>query len=157
MLAKVLDVLGEPINYQVLLECSTDIDALVVRYLACVARQQQCEDWAEQLADLVESEAKMPTQYKGRDRTAWASVELFRRHGLSDPTATSLIKTFEHDKSHFDKLVASLYPPAGKTHFGTGGPAALPGEQSLRTSPSACPETGDRARRHCLCRPRCPL
>ena len=121
VLAKVLDVLGEPINYQVLLECSTDIDALVVRYLACVARQQQRDDWSEQLAELVDSEAKMPTQYKGRDRTAWASVELFRRHGLSDPTATSLIKTFEHDKSHFDKLVASLYPLLEKL---TSGPVA---------------------------------
>jgi conjugative coupling factor TraD (TOL family) len=121
VLAKVLDVLGEPINYQVLLECSTDIDALVVRYLACVARQQQHDDWSEQLVALVESEAKMPTQYKGRDRTAWASVELFRHHGLSDPTATSLIKTFEHDKSHFDKLVASLYPLLEKL---TSGPVA---------------------------------
>ena len=32
MLAKVLDVLGEPINYQVLLEVQYDIDAPVVRY-----------------------------------------------------------------------------------------------------------------------------
>jgi len=131
VLAKVLDVLGEPINYQVLLECSTDIDALVVRYLACVARQHQFEDWSEQLADLVASEAKMPVQYKGRDRTAWASVELFRRNGFNDPTATSLIKTFEHDKSHFDKLVASLYPLLEKL---TSGPVA----QLL--SPESSPE-----------------
>ena len=121
VLAKVLDVLGEPINYQVLLECSSDIDALVVRYLACVARQQQLEEWTEQRTDLVNSEARMPAQYKGRDRAAWASVELFRRNGLSDPTATSLIKTFEHDKSHFDKLVASLYPLLEKL---TSGPVA---------------------------------
>tara|TARA_R100001039_G_scaffold35590_1_gene30881 strand:- start:1041 stop:3083 length:2043 start_codon:yes stop_codon:yes gene_type:complete len=131
VLAKVLDVLGEPINYQVLLECSTDIDALVVRYLACVARQHQFQDWSEQLADLVASEAKMPVQYKGRDRTAWASVELFRRNGFNDPTATSLIKTFEHDKSHFDKLVASLYPLLEKL---TSGPVA----QLL--SPESSPE-----------------
>jgi len=121
VLAKVLDILGEPINYQVLLECSTDIDALVVRYLACIAAQKAVTDWNEQVAALIDSEAKMPAQYKGRDRSAWASVEVFRRNGLSDPTATSLIKTFEHDKSHFDKLVASLYPLLEKL---TSGPVA---------------------------------
>lgn len=121
VLAKVLDVLGEPINYQVLLACSTDIDALVVRYLACVARAQHGQDWADQVRELVQSETRMPAQYKGRDRAAWASVELFRRHGLIDATANSLIKTFEHDKSHFDKLVASLYPLLEKL---TSGPVA---------------------------------
>jgi len=121
VLAKALEVLGEPINYQVLLDCASDIDTLVVRYLACLAHRRGIEDWGEALTELVDSEAKMPAQYRGRNRTAWASVELFRRRGLSDPTATSLIKTIEHDKSHFDKLVASLFPLLEKL---TSGPVA---------------------------------
>ncbi len=121
VLAKALQVLGEPINYQVLLDYGSDIDTLVVRYLASVAAQQEIRDWDEEVTALVDSETRMPTQYRGRDRAAWASVELYRRLGLSDSTATSLIKTFDHDKSHFDKLVASLFPLLEKL---TSGPVA---------------------------------
>jgi conjugative coupling factor TraD (SXT/TOL subfamily) len=121
VLAKALEVLGEPINYQVLLDYASDIDTLVVRYLACVASRAGVAEWGDALAELVAGDTKIPAQYRGRDRTAWASVELYRRLGLADPTATSLIKTIEHDKSHFDKLVASLFPLLEKL---TSGPVA---------------------------------
>lgn len=131
VIAKALDELGDPINYQNLLAMGSNIDGLLIRYLTHVAEAQGLDQWSEQVAQLVESEARMPAQFKGRDRQAWACVEIYRNVALNDQTAMSLIKTFEHDKSHFDKLVASLFPLLEKL---TSGPAArLLSPESIRS------------------------
>lgn len=121
VLSKALDDMGEPINYSKLLEHSSNIDDLVVRYLAHLAVECGLESWGETVDEYENSDRTMPYIYKGRDRRAWASVEVFKEAGLQSQTALSLIKTFEHDKAHFDKLVASLFPLLEKL---TSGPAA---------------------------------
>ncbi len=121
VIAKALDDMAEPINYQNLLDSGSDIDGLLTRYLSYVAAESDLDGWAKEVETLVLSDARLPPQLKGRDRTAWASVECYRENALDSQTANSLIKTFEHDKSHFDKLVASLFPLLEKL---TSGPAA---------------------------------
>jgi conjugative coupling factor TraD (TOL family) len=121
VIAKALDDMSEPINYQNLLDSGSDIDGLLTRYLAYVAAEAGLEGWTRRVEAIVLSDAKLPPQLKGRDRAAWASVECYREQALESQTANSLIKTFEHDKSHFDKLVASLFPLLEKL---TSGPAA---------------------------------
>ena len=121
VIAKALDDMSEPINYQNLLDSGSDIDALLTRYLSHVAVEAGFDAWEERVDAIVESDARLPPQMKGRDRRAWASLEHFRASQLESQTANSLIKTFEHDKSHFDKLVASLFPLLEKL---TSGPAA---------------------------------
>jgi len=121
VIAKALDDMSAPISYQHLLDAGSDIDQLLTRYLAHVAQAVGLDDWAARVDALEHSETRLPPQFRGRDRRAWASVECFRAAGLDSQTANSLIKTFEHDKSHFDKLVASLFPLLEKL---TSGPAA---------------------------------
>ncbi|MFV0278922.1 MAG: type IV conjugative transfer system coupling protein TraD, partial [Parahaliea sp.] len=121
VIAKALEAIGEPINYQNLLAYGADIDDLLVRYLDHVAHRQGLASWDSDTRALAHSDTRMPAQYRGRKRGAWASVEVYRKTGLNDGTASSLIKTFEHDKTHFDKLVASLFPLLEKL---TSGPAA---------------------------------
>jgi len=121
VIAKALDDMSEPISYQNLLDSGSDIDGLLTRYLAYVAAEAGLERWEQRVDAIVLSDVKLPPQLKGRDRAAWASVECYRENELESQTANSLIKTFEHDKSHFDKLVASLFPLLEKL---TSGPAA---------------------------------
>tara|TARA_R110001592_G_scaffold254129_3_gene517460 strand:+ start:6141 stop:8186 length:2046 start_codon:yes stop_codon:yes gene_type:complete len=121
VIAKALDDLSEPISYQNLLDAGSDIDQLLTRYLAHVANARGLENWEAQVTALVNSDTRMPAQLKGRDRRAWASLVCYRKTQMESQTANSLIKTFEHDKSHFDKLVASLFPLLEKL---TSGPAA---------------------------------
>lgn len=133
VIAKALDDMGAPINYQNLLDMGSDIDQLLTQYLSHVAKEAALEHWEERVDRLEGSDAKLPAQFRGRDRRAWASVECYRAAGLDSHTANSLIKTFEHDKSHFDKLVASLFPLLEKL---TSGPAAT------LLSPSAQAQSG---------------
>jgi conjugative coupling factor TraD (TOL family) len=121
VIAKALDDMSEPINYQKLLDSGSDIDGLLTRYLSHVAAEAGRDRWEDAVDEIVDGDTKLPPQLKGRDRRAWASVECFRDAQLDSQTANSLIKTFEHDKSHFDKLVASLFPLLEKL---TSGPAA---------------------------------
>ena len=126
VIAKALDDMGEDISYQKLLDAGSDVDRLLTRYLASIATDYGVEDWPGEVTALVESELKMPPQLKGRNREAWASVECYLAHGFSNQTAASLIKTFEHDKSHFDKLVASLFPLLEKLTSGPAGKLLSP-------------------------------
>ncbi|MFV0476967.1 MAG: type IV conjugative transfer system coupling protein TraD [Parahaliea sp.] len=121
VIARALEAIGEAINYENLLNYGADIDELLVRYLHHFAREQNLDDWEADLAELENSALKMPPQYRGRKRSAWAAMEAYRRLGVSDGAAIALIKVFEHDKTHFDKLVASLFPLLEKL---TSGPAA---------------------------------
>jgi conjugative coupling factor TraD (TOL family) len=121
VIAKACEALEVDLTYKTLLEKGSDIDGLLTDYIRHVLAISGSEQWDDAITALVASEAKMPPQLKGRDREAWACTEIFRESGIEDGTALSLIKTFEHDKSHFDKLVASLFPLLEKL---TSGPAA---------------------------------
>ncbi|MEO0436599.1 MAG: type IV conjugative transfer system coupling protein TraD [Pseudomonadota bacterium] len=110
VIAKAFDDMGEEISYRRLLDAGSDIDSLVLRYLNFTAAQAGWDDWDSKVAELASSDKRMPSNLAGRNREAWAAADVYKRGTLVSPTANSLIKTFEHDKSHFDKLVASLFP-----------------------------------------------
>lgn len=110
VIAKACDSLDISPNYKILLEKGGDIDRLLSDYIRHVLAVNGYEGAADAIDALVGSEEKMPPQLKGRDRDAWACSVVFRDSEINDSTAHSLIKTFEHDKTHFDKLVASLFP-----------------------------------------------
>lgn len=121
VIAKACEALHITTSYKILLEKGSDIDRLLIDYLRHVLNDAGIDEWETAIADRLQSDEKMPPQLRGRDREAWACAEVFRDNGIDDGTALSLIKTFEHDKSHFDKLVASLFPLLEKL---TSGPAA---------------------------------
>lgn len=128
VIAKALDEMGEPINYDVILSSAADIDSVLQKYLAYLARTAGIDDWEVQVDALASSDAKAPQQYRTRSRTAWASLSLYRASGIENQTAESLAKTFEHDKSHFDKLVASLFPLLEKLTSGAVGRLLSPND-----------------------------
>ncbi len=119
-ISKALEKLNEPINYENLLLYGSDVDELLVRYLSSVM-DAKVGGWREGFEKDLNSNQAMPVQYRGRKRAAWAAVEAYRASGLDDTTATSLLKAFEHDKQHFDKLVASLFPLLEKLTSGQAG------------------------------------
>lgn len=121
VIAKACEALQITTSYKVLLEKGSDIDRLLIDYLRYVLKNAGVDEWEAAITDRLHGDEKMPPQLRGRDREAWACAEVFRASGIDDGTALSLIKTFEHDKSHFDKLVASLFPLLEKL---TSGPAA---------------------------------
>lgn len=126
VIAKALDVLSIRMSYETLLEWSADVDRLLVEYVSHIFHKASLENWQSMVDSYEDSTVHMPTHLKGRDRKAWAFAETFKKLGLEDTTARSLIKTFEHDKSHFDKLVASLFPLLEKLTTGEIAPLLSP-------------------------------
>lgn len=118
-IAKAVDALGYKMTYKILLRYSTDIDALIIEYISWVFKQKDLDAWEEKVTSMIEGAAKLPQHLKGRSREAWVMTEVFKDAHINDATAQSLIKTFENDKTHFDKLVASLYPLLEKLTSGS--------------------------------------
>lgn len=119
VIAKAFDDMGEEISYRRLLDAGSDIDSLVLRYLDFTAAKAGWDQWAVEVEGLAASDTRMPSNLAGRNRRAWAATEVYKRSTRVSHTADSLIKTFEHDKSHFDKLVASLFPLLEKLTSGS--------------------------------------
>lgn len=128
VIAKALDALSIPMTYETLLEWSADIDRLLVKYLANLFDRDGLEDWADTVEKIEASGMDMPMNLSGRDRNAWAHAEVFKQSAMDDTTGSSLVKTFEHDKSHFDKLVASLFPLLEKLTTGRAADLLSPAE-----------------------------
>ncbi|CAB5124189.1 Type IV secretory pathway, VirD4 components [Olavius algarvensis associated proteobacterium Delta 3] len=124
VVAKALDALGVRMSYEAVLEGGADIDALTKRYLEHVFKKHGL-DPAKVISEMkaeIEASGVKPDM-RGRDEAVFLYCEYFKKtDALVDKTAASLIKTSEHDKSHFDKLVASLFPLLEKL---TTGKAAL--------------------------------
>lgn len=131
VMAKALTSLGQRVSYDALLKYGADMDPLLSEYLAFLmdqpAIQAQLEtrnvfDWRQAVKNIVENpDIKADRTQSSRDRTAWATAKVYKEAGLSEPVADALIKTFEYEKSFYDKLVASLFPLLEKL---TSGPAA---------------------------------
>lgn len=120
--------LGKRLSYEFYLKYGADIDPLLSEYLSNIFTRNQSKHphWRKHLKDIVESERKPDKSMSGRDRTAWAAVELYKHYGLFDDVAHALIKTFEYEKSFYDKLVASLFPLLEKLCSGATGKLLSP-------------------------------
>lgn len=130
VMSKALTSLGKTITYDNLLHYGADIDPLLYEYLAFVfdlpsnemqLRHAGIQQWRKAVDALAESDAKQDRAQQSRDRKAWAAAQIFKQAQLKDPVAEALIKTFEYEKSFYDKLVASLFPLLEKL---TSGPTA---------------------------------
>lgn len=131
VISKAITALGKPISYETLLAYGSDIDPLLLEYLSFVFAQPQsenalhragCSDWNKAIKAIAESDRKPSDKAQAsRDRKTWAAVEIYKEAKIVDPVAHALIKTFEYEKTFYDKLVASLFPLLEKL---TSGPTA---------------------------------
>lgn len=130
VMSKALTSLGKTITYENLLHYGADIDPLLYEYLQFVfelpssemqLRRAGVQNWKKAVDGIVASDQKQDRTQASRDRKAWAAAQVFKDSGLADPVAQALVKTFEYEKSFYDKLVASLFPLLEKL---TSGPVS---------------------------------
>ena len=128
VIAKAATALGRSLEYMTLLEYGSDIDPLLYDYLCYLFQREQLPNWQAQIKAIVDDvdSHKMGREAQGRDRTAWAAVQVFKHSPLTDLVAHSLVKTFEYDKTFYDKLVASLFPLLEKLTSGQVGELLSP-------------------------------
>ena len=127
VIAKAATALGKPVSYESLLEYGSDIEPLLEEYLKYIFASRDVRDWRRRLNEIVQSAEKMGRNAEGRSREAWACVQLFKKERISDDiVGFSLVKTFEYDKSFYDRLVASLFPLLEKLTSGEVGALLSP-------------------------------
>ena len=115
VIAKAANALGRRIDYDMIMMYGQDIEPLLIDYLEFVLTQKiGNEDWQKPVRavkDLYDAgDLKAPRQMKDRSNRAHALIKYAKDLDVVDPVAAALLKTFEYDKSYFDKLVASLLP-----------------------------------------------
>ena len=112
VITKACTALGKRLSFESYLEYGADLDPLLTEYLISVFSSEKNPStiWESQLEAIIESDRKPDRTMAARDRKAWACVVLYKELGLFDEVAHALIKTFEYEKSFYDKLVASLFP-----------------------------------------------
>ncbi len=134
VMSKALMSIGKTITYENLLRYGGDIDPLLSEYLAFILDQPASEkplvmagihNW-RQTADQLREIIKPDKTQASRDKYALALVQIYKQVNLTDPTAGALIKTFEYEKSFYDKLVASLFPLLEKLTSGPAGELLSP-------------------------------
>lgn len=120
--------LGKRLTYDFYLQYGADIDPLLSEYLERVfsLNEQQYPNWRRDIEQLLKSERKPDKSMQGRDRKAWAAVLVYKDYGIFDEVAHALVKTFEYEKSFYDKLVASLFPLLEKLTSGETGKLLSP-------------------------------
>lgn len=134
VMSKALVTIGKTISYKNLLEYGADIDPLLSEYLEFVFDQSAnterlrlagAQDWRKTV-DQIMAILKPDKNQMSRDRRALAMAEIYKKANLNDPVAGALIKTFEYEKSFYDKLVASLFPLLEKLTSGPAGDLLSP-------------------------------
>jgi conjugative coupling factor TraD (TOL family) len=128
IISRALNSLGTTITYDALLRYGSDLDPLLFDYLSYLfdkpeyqneLRRAGAADWRRAVTSIVESDLKQDKATASRDRRAWAAAQIFKQSGINDAVAIALIKTFEYEKSFYDKLVASLFPLLEKLTAGS--------------------------------------
>ena len=115
VIAKAANALGRRIDYDMIMMYGQDIEPLLIDYLEFILTQKiGNDDWQAHVQTVermyVEGDLKAPRQMKDRSNRAHALIKYAKDMDAIDPVAAALLKTFEYDKSYFDKLVASLLP-----------------------------------------------
>ena len=116
MIAKAANALGRRIDYEMIMMYGQDIEPLLIDYLEFMLTEKiGNEDWKKPVDTIRsmfdEGELKKPRQMQDRSNRAHALIKYAKQMNVTDdPVASALLKTFEYDKSYFDKLVASLLP-----------------------------------------------
>lgn len=140
VMSKALTALGKTITYDNLLRYGADIDPLLYEYLEFIfelpsselqLRHAGVQNWRKVLDSIINSEQKQDRAQASRDRKAWAATQIFKAANLLDPVAQALVKTFEYEKSFYDKLVASLFPLLEKLTSGSAAELLSPDYTNL--------------------------
>ncbi len=115
VIAKAASALGRRIDYDMIMLYGQDIEPLLIDYLEFVLTQKiGNKDWQKPVQTVKtmydEGDLKKPRQMQDRSNLAHALIKYAKDMNVVNPVAAALLKTFEYDKSYFDKLVASLLP-----------------------------------------------
>ena len=135
MLAQIFERLGEEISYNSLLENSTSVDDLLIRYIKYHLAENgidsstfanQTKELISRMRDKEDTAISRGREGMGHSDQSWAAVKLYKysvaanrnKRLPSDPVCDAAIKTWEYDKTYYDKLTASLYPMLEKVSTG---------------------------------------
>ncbi len=124
VMARALVALGRTPDYEAINRHASDIEPLLVDYFEqWLDREPAAAGWRDELERQPIDKKSLDKGLQSRGLRAVSLVEFARRRRLYDPIAHALASTLAYEKSHFDKLVASLLPLMEK--LTTGRTAAL--------------------------------
>ena len=124
VMARALVALGRTPDYEAINRHASDIEPLLVDYFEqWLDRDPSTSGWRDELERQPIDKKSLDKGLQSRGLRAVSLVEFARRRRLYDPIAHALASTLAYEKSHFDKLVASLLPLMEK--LTTGRTAAL--------------------------------
>jgi conjugative coupling factor TraD (TOL family) len=124
VMTRALVALGRKPDYQEINRHASDVEPLLIDYFEYwLDREPAAAGWREDLRSLAIDKKSLDKGLQSRGVRAVSLVEYARRKKLYDPIAHALASTLNYEKSHFDKLVASLLPLMEK--LTTGRTASL--------------------------------
>jgi conjugative coupling factor TraD (SXT/TOL subfamily) len=124
VMARALVALGRKPDYEQINRHASDIEPLLIDYFEHWLDQENgAAGWRDEVDGMAIDRKKLDKALQTRGSRAVALVEYARRRKLYDPIAHALASTLNYEKSHFDKLVASLLPLMEK--LTTGRTASL--------------------------------
>ena len=124
VMARALVALGHKPDYEQINRYASDVEPLLVNYFEhWFDREPSVAGWREDLQSMAIDKRSLDKGLQSRGARAVSLVEYARRKKLYDPIAHALASTLNYEKSHFDKLVASLLPLMEK--LTTGRTASL--------------------------------
>lgn len=124
VMARALVALGRKPDYQEINRYASDVEPLLIDYFEhWLDGEPAAAGWREELQSMAIDKKNLDKGLQSRGVRAVSLVEYTRRKRLYDPIAHALASTLNYEKSHFDKLVASLLPLMEK--LTTGRTAAL--------------------------------
>jgi conjugative coupling factor TraD (TOL family) len=124
VMARALVALGRTPDYEAINRHASDIEPLLVDYFEqWLDREPAAAGWRDELERQPIDKKSLDKGLQSRGLRAVSLVEFARRRRLYDPIAHALASTLAYEKSHFDKLAASLLPLMEK--LTTGRTAAL--------------------------------
>ena len=111
VMARALVALGRKPDYEQINRHASDIEPLLIDYFEHWLDQENgAAGWRDEVDGMTIDRKKLDKALQTRGSRAVALVEYARRRKLYDPIAHALASTLNYEKSHFDKLVASLLP-----------------------------------------------
>lgn len=124
VMARALVALGRKPDYEQINRYASNVEPLLIDYFEYwLDREEGPAGWREEVESMAIDKKSLDKGLQTRGFRAVTLVEYTRRKKLYDPIAHALASTLNYEKSHFDKLVASLLPLMEK--LTTGRTASL--------------------------------
>ena len=124
VMARALVALGRKPDYQEINRYASDVEPLLIDYFEhWLDQEPAAAGWRQELQSMAIDKKNLDKGLQSRGVRAVGLVEYARRKKLYDPIGHALASTLNYEKSHFDKLVASLLPLMEK--LTTGRTASL--------------------------------